>query len=241
MSFFDLLISVVVPHDCLACGAEGRLLCRSCLAALPGVPPRCQRCYGPSTDWLTCTACRPHSRLDRVCAATVYDGSAKALVWKLKLAGARAAAGIMAGQMMPLIRRAGSGTVIVPVPTATGRVRQRGYDQARLLARELGRRTGLPCHNYLVRHGQTHQHGLTRQERLSQLAGTLRVIKPHLVQGTAIVLVDDVITTGATLEAAAAVLRAAGAAQIDAITFACAEPNLAERGRFELPRGLAPP
>ncbi|HVA11400.1 MAG TPA: phosphoribosyltransferase family protein [Candidatus Dormibacteraeota bacterium] len=157
-------------------------------------------------------------------AATVYDGISKNLIWKLKLAGARAAAHIMAERLAPLVERT-TETIIVPVPTATGRARQRGYDQARLLARELARGARLPYRDCLARHGQTHQHGLPRRERLAQLAGTFRVTRRQAVPGAHIILVDDVVTTGATLEAAAAVLRAGGAARIDAVTFAQPNPS----------------
>lgn len=222
MSLFDWLIGVIAPHNCLACGTEGQPLCARCTAGLPVMPPRCYRCYRPSPGWLVCAACRPFSCLRSVRAATAYDGHAKDLIWRLKLNGARAAAGTMADQLVALAKRTDK-TIIVPVPTATGRIRQRGYDQAKLLARQLARRTRLPYLNCLARHGQTHQHGLSRQQRLAQLTGAFRVSKSGPVSGARIVLVDDVVTTGATLEAAATALLIAGAARVDAIVFACVE------------------
>lgn len=229
MSLFDALISRIAPHDCLACGTEGYLLCGNCASRLAIFPEHCYRCLEPSAAGLTCAVCRRATRLHRVRVATVYDGSAKLLIWQLKLAGARTAARIMTRRMATLIKYDTATPVIVPVPTATGRVRQRGYDQARLLARELARQARLPYLDCLARHGQTHQHGSSRQARLIQLTAAYRVIRSKAVRGADILLVDDVITTGATLEAVAATLEAAGAARIEAIVFARPEAGSSER------------
>jgi predicted amidophosphoribosyltransferase len=122
MSFLDALISKIVPRDCLACDVEGHLLCPACASRLAVVPERCYRCRKISRDGLTCADCRPTSQLYRVQVATVYDDSAKALIWQLKLAGTRAAARIMTERMALLLRQAATATIIVPVPTATSRV-----------------------------------------------------------------------------------------------------------------------
>jgi ComF family protein len=114
-------------------------------------------------------------------------------------------------------------TVVVPVPTATDRRRRRGYDQATLIARALARRQDLahvPC---LRRLGRAHQVGAGRAQRLAQLAGAFVVVRPDRIRGKHVVLVDDVITTGATFEAAARALHQAGAARVSAVTFARAE------------------
>jgi ComF family protein len=149
----------------------------------------------------------------------VYSGTAKELVWKLKFAGAQAAVEQMAAQMLPRLRAA-SGTIVVPVPTATSRVRRRGYDQARLLARQLSRESQLRYVACLSRITQAQQVGASREQRLKQLSTAFYAQKPHLIQGKHIILVDDVVTTGATLEAATTALRAAGAGRIDALVFA---------------------
>jgi ComF family protein len=219
MNLFDNLISKIAPYDCLACGTEGQLLCAACAGKLAAIPERCYRCREFSRDWLTCSACRPASRLKSVRPGTAYAGTAKHLIWKLKLSGARAAARIMARRLAPLVKSSNV-TIIIPVPTATSRARRRGYDQAKLLARELAAQTRLPYRDYLARRGQTHQHGLARRQRLAQLSAAFRVTRPQAVMGSHVILVDDVVTTGATLEAAAAALQTAGAVRIDAIVFA---------------------
>jgi len=220
MSIIDSLTSVLAPHSCLACNAEKYILCPKCANQLPPLPARCYRCQTASPGFLTCPACRADSRLRSVRVTAAYKSTAKALIWKLKLNGTQAAAKVMAQRLAPLIETNGPIAMLVPVPTATNRQRQRGYDQAKLLVHELARQTRLPYRDCLARHGQTHQHGLPRRDRLRQLAAAFRVTRPSAVKGAHIILVDDVVTTGATLEAAAQVLKNAGAADIDAVVFA---------------------
>lgn len=215
MSILDNLIGVLAPHTCLGCGAEGRLLCPACASQLTPVEPLCYRCQRLSSQGFTCLNCA--SPLARVRVVTNYSGPAKALIWQLKLNGAQAAARIIARHMALSLNDISPDTTIVPVPTATSRARQRGYDQAKLLARELSRQSGLRYLDCLVRHGRTSQHGANRSERLQQLQGSFRI--KRYVRNKQILLVDDVITTGATLEVAAKVLQGTEVS-IQAIAFA---------------------
>jgi ComF family protein len=144
---------------------------------------------------------------------------AKELVGRLKFYGAQAAAKQMTARLLPVLP---AEALIVPVPTANKRVRGRGYDQAKLLARELSRQSRLPYLDCLVRSGHTHQVGSSRQQRQQQLRGAFRIIDPAKIRGCCILLVDDVVTTGATLEAAAQTLGIAGADRIEAAVFCAA-------------------
>jgi ComF family protein len=159
----------------------------------------------------------------------VYDGIAKTLIWKLKFERARSA-GVEIGMMLaPLAKELANAeaakkhpanTIVVHVPTATVRVRLRGYDQAAIIAREVAHSAGLRYSPLLARAGRQMQRGASRAQRKEQLQLAFRVRRPHLVKNAHIILVDDVITTGATLEAAAATLKAAGAKKVEAVTFA---------------------
>lgn len=216
MNLLDSLISVLAPHICLGCGTEGRLLCRDCQAKLPPLPERCYRCRRLMSGWRTCASCRSSSNLYVVQVRSTYEGTAKTLVWQLKFQAAQSAARDIAACLAPLLIT--TNQLIVPVPTATRRARQRGYDQAKLIAQALASQTGMDYADCLRRQGQAHQVGASRAVRLRQLTGNFRVVQP--LAGQQILLVDDVVTTGATLEAAAAVCRGAGARRVSAIVFA---------------------
>jgi ComF family protein len=220
MSVIDKLISNIVPHDCLGCGYEGRIICAACAANFKLVPERCYRCRKISPGGRTCAACRRQSYLRAARAATSYDSLAKEVVWRLKFHGIQEAAAVMARQMA--LPGLDGSAMLVPVPTASSRARGRGYDQAKLLGRELSRQTKLPYIDCLRRVGQTHQVGASRRQRQAQLQGAFRVSRASLA-GQAVILVDDVLTTGSTLEAAAEALKRAGARDINAIVFAQTE------------------
>jgi ComF family protein len=145
---------------------------------------------------------------------------AKELTRRFKFHYARAAAQPIAQLMSEILPFFTRKIIVVHVPTATVRRRQRGFDQAELLARELARSLHLPQATLLARLGQSRQVGATREQRLQQLINGFHPRKPYLIKGAHILLVDDVTTTGATLEAAAKVLKQAGAKRIDAVVFA---------------------
>jgi ComF family protein len=219
MSLINRILAVLTPYECLMCTDEGDLLCLDCIQQLTSFPEECYRCRKPSKGGLTCPECVPACSLYRVRAGTVYEGISKELVARLKFTGAQSAARPMATCLLPDIDTRGN-PLIVPVPTATSRVRGRGYDQAKLLARELSRRTGLPYLDCLLRSGQTHQVGSSREQRLRQLRGAFRLRAAQKVYGRRILLIDDVLTTGATLEAASKLLKACGTGQVEAMVFA---------------------
>ena len=211
------LLDLLAPPRCLACGDAARAeLCPACRAGIPWLEGGCPRCGLPRP----CAPCP--ARGAAFCAAwapTAYEGPARALVLALKERGALPAAGVMAA---PIAARADpallAGAVLVPVPAAAARRRRRGVDPAALLAAEVARRTGLPVSACLRRRGPTpRQAGASRAQRLR--AGRVRVglrAPPPLVA----VLVDDVHTTGATLDACARALRDGGSRTVRAITYA---------------------
>jgi len=216
---FDRLLAVVAPHQCIGCRVNGPLWCVSCRAAAAVLPARCYRCQRLSAAGRTCGGCRRSSWVFSATAATTYDGQAKRLIWKLKFDGARAAADVAAALMAERCKLPAE-AILVPIPTATGRVRRRSYDQAVLLARRLAVRTALPCVSLLRRSGQAQQHTATRGQRLAQLQDAFSACHPLRVRGAHVVLIDDILTTGATVEAAALALKKAGARRVTVAVFA---------------------
>jgi ComF family protein len=213
----EQIISLIAPYQCLGCQKEGFLLCPICCETLPSGPPHCYKCGS-----LSCKTCQ--ATLKNTFVATVYDGLAKELIHKLKFERARRGADVMAGilaRRMPPIGEA----IVSFVPTATSRVRIRGYDQAALVARRLATLRGGAYAPLLYRVGQQRQVGKTKAVRREQLKGSFLVKASDRVAGQHIVLVDDVLTTGATLEIAAAALYRAGARRVDAAVFASVLPN----------------
>jgi ComF family protein len=167
-----------------------------------------------------CPACLTVSELSAVHAAARYNQPAvKHVLWRLKFDRAQAAADDIARALALYIPE--GRYIVVPAPTAAIRARQRGYDQACLIAKASvklspERLTYCPA---LARLGSKRQLGNSRDQRTTQLEGAFRV-KRSLKSGLPILLVDDVITTGATLQAAAKALTQAGAPRVEALVFA---------------------
>lgn len=216
----ERLIASVAPHVCLACGDEGAVLCDWCLGdyVVP-TPARCYNCMSYSADSKVCVACRRKSRIGHVWVRTDYDVAAKALIYVYKFGRKQAAARPVARLMRQSLPYMRTDTIVTHIPTASGRVRQRGYDHAQLLAQELATQLALPYRPLLRRVTQTRQVGAKRSVRLEQMRHAFTCVDTH-VSKSKVLLVDDLVTTGATLEAAAAQLRSAGVRRIDAVVFA---------------------
>lgn len=221
MNILEHAVRLFAPHTCLGCSREeDRLLCEACAQSLAPVPSRCYRCKAVTQDYRVCQGCRPRTPLFQVVAYTYHKDIAKEFVHRMKYERAQAGIQEAAALLAPLLDCLPPDTVLAHVPTATSRVRQRGYDHAQLLARALSRTSTLPVATFLNRIGQAHQVGASRAERLRQLQGAFRPVHTDTIRGKHIILVDDVLTTGATLETAARVLKRAGARAVSAIVFA---------------------
>lgn len=183
-----------------------------------------------------CLACRPWPPVIGAARfATLLRSPADALVHALKYQGWRQLAPLMGARMaaLDLPELPGSRTVVCHVPTTRRRRRRRGYDQARLLAGVLAAERGWPLATTLERTVETRtQVSLHPVERRANVERAFRVRSPGdaEVRGARVVLVDDVLTTGATVSAAAAALERAGASGVCVVAFARAVPDLPAAG-----------
>jgi ComF family protein len=216
------LLAVVVPPACAACRAPlpraDLRLCVECTRALPWLPRRvCARCALPRHRGSGCPAAAV--AFARAWAPLAYDGPARDLVAALKFRGGLPLAGLMAAQIAANLPGAlRDPAAVVPVPPQAARARRRGFDPAGAIAAALAPRLGVPLRPCLHRRDrEPRQVGASRAQRRrgGRLQVELRGPPPRRV-----LLVDDVYTTGATLDACARALVVAGCREVIAIAYA---------------------
>ncbi len=197
LSLLPDLLDLVLPRDCAGCAAPGRTVCGPCRAGLIGAP-------------FTHLPTPAPAGLPPVVAAAVYGGTVRTLLLAHKERGRTTLVGPLGALLAEAVAAHGPGVVLVPVPSSPAVVRARGHDHARRLAVAAGRRARLPVAPVLLgARAVADQSDLDAQGRADNLAGAL--VARRTRWGSPVVIVDDVITTGATLAEAARALRAAGA------------------------------
>ncbi len=225
-----LALHWLLPQTCCHCREDlapnwRKPLCPSCLKDLvPAEPPFCLRCAEPlASGQALCPACagRPFA-CRTIRAAFLYKGPVPALAHGFKYRGrqdaARAAGRWMAEHWTRFGELSGY-DALVPVPLHPGRLRERGYNQAEILSRELGLATGLPVKHLLERSKATKpQWDLDREARRKNLAGAF-MGKPQ-ARGLSALIIDDICTSGTSLEECGRALHRAGALRVAAFVFA---------------------
>jgi ComF family protein len=221
MRLIENILVTIAPDTCIGCGEEGVLVCANCIVEKTRpIPSRCVGCLRLTENFRTCQNCRRLLHLRHVWVAHEYRGLIKQALWEYKFNRKRQVAKFLAIQIDHILTQLPAGTLITHVPTATTRVRQRSYDQAKLLARELAYRRRLEYKGLLSRTNQTRQVGSSRAERFAQLRNAFIVIDRDKVNGRQVLLVDDIVTTGASLANAGLALKQAGAASVSAAVVA---------------------
>ncbi|MEK7873718.1 MAG: ComF family protein [Chloroflexota bacterium] len=217
-------LDLLFPPRCVACGRGGSFLCAVCLTHATPVPePRCSLCGQPIAGGPLCSRCAESPVAGSgLRSVFVYAGPVQAAVRALKYHNLRVVASPLGVEMARYLQAWGVGLdIVVPVPLHPRRLRERGYNQAELLARALGKETGLsvqPEALARVRDTPAQARAPSAAERRRNVTGAFSA--REVVRGRRALLVDDVCTTGATLSACAEALLAAGAAQVWGLTVA---------------------
>ena len=208
----DTLLSIVAPHHCCGCGKSGSLLCPNCKYNITSETKNvCLACGRPSFRPGVCNTCKvPYSQ-------AWFVGERKDVLQRLvglyKFERAKSADKDLAGLLDDILPQLPENTMIVPIPTVPAHVRERGYDHTLLLAKRLGRIRRLPVAKILVRNTNTMQRHATAAARGLQAKIAFRVVG-KVDENINYLIVDDVVTTGATVRYAAKVLKDAGATQV---------------------------
>lgn len=212
--------SALWPRHCFLCGtthAAPDELCFACRSALPLPGPRpCLQCGEPRSLSGSCRCCAALApAFDETVAAYAYRYPVDVLVRCLKYGGALQLAPSLAAGLQQAVSGREMPDLLVPMPLSSRRLRRRGYNQAHEIARQMANYCHRPLVTALERTRDTPaQAGLTADRRRDNLTGAFHCRSP--VAGLCVALVDDVMTSGATLDAAARVLKAAGACRVSA-------------------------
>lgn len=218
---------MLFPPVCLACNARidqaSKIICGDCQNRLiPIKKDYCPRCGGPLRDY-HCPACAEQRfAFDFARAAFVYESPVRELVHAFKYSSLRSPGAFFTPAMLRIpaaSRLAGHFDIVMAVPLHPVRQRERGYNQSELIARQLARELGIEYRNPVRRIcNTTSQTNLSREARLKNLDAAFALRRKAMVSGRRVLLVDDVFTTGTTVNEIAKLLKKAGAAKVAVLT-----------------------
>ena len=235
MRFRSTVFQFFLPPQCPCCerfSEEGKQgFCSNCLSQIRWIePPFCSICGIPfisrEVETHPCGACVTHRKYFTIARALgAFEGSLQEAIHRWKYEGKTYLTPFFADWMAEGLNRywePGSLDLLIPVPLHTRRLRERGFNQALLLVRELSRRTGIPYRKSILQKKKSTipQVNLSGVEREKELRGTFHVIGKEELSGLSVLLIDDVYTTGATVNECSKVLLRGGAKRVDVLTLA---------------------
>lgn len=226
----DDLLSLIAPHKCKRCGVVGSTLCQRCINdTLKEINPFCVYCGAMTNNTNLCGKCRKKSPFDDIYAVGYRQGALKHLVGDYKYhseaASCRPIAQLFCDRLAPTDLP--DDIAIVYIPTIPAHIRRRGFDHMGLVARQI--RRILPCHvaSLFIRVDNTSQHELSERQRHERIQSSLALNAKYIARHgvpQSVLIIDDIWTTGATLEWAAILLRRAGVEKIYAGVI-CRQPK----------------
>lgn len=236
--FFGIIVDFVFPPICLICGCflkEGKNapICPECWAEIQLIdPPWCEQCGFPlatSFEGIAaplCRECREGKRyFHQARAAGIYEGTLRKTIHLFKYGQKKSLHRVLAALLVEHLRQHGSDLkvdFIIPVPLHWKRLRSRGFNQAELLARIISLNLNLPLLTGNLRRTRftTPQIELPKEQRLTNLKGAFKVRQREEIEGRSLLLIDDVFTTGATMNECSRTLVEAGAAKVYCLALA---------------------
>jgi len=220
-----MTLNFLFPKWCIGCRREGTFICPSCFTSLPKITaPLCPKCGRPQASGILCPGCvNWQSDIDGIRSPFRFDGVIRQAVHELKYRNLRALSPELAKLMYDyLISNPVPAESLVPVPLSWKRLKERGYNQSGLLAKELGKLSGLPLvDDCVIRKKNTPPQARTAtvSERRQNVADAF-ACRDDRLKGKKVLLIDDVSTSGATLDACARAIKADGAVSVWGLTLA---------------------
>ena len=218
------VLDLLFPLKCIGCGREGDLICASCQQSLPWIRlPFCSKCGIVTDSDDLCSVCMQHPPAAEVLRSLfIFEGVIRDVIHQLKYKRLKAMS-IPLGHFLAeyLISNQVPADILVPVPLHPKRLRERGYNQALLLANEAGKHSNIPVlENVIRRRKNTASQAKTNSASERRINVKDAFVYTHKLEGKNILLIDDVCTTGATLNACALSLQEAGAKSVWGLTIA---------------------
>ncbi len=205
----ERVLQIVAPHPCSGCAKVGTILCHNCKYDIIHEPfLGCILCGKPQIDGI----CAHHDApIEKALTVSSRTGALEVTINRLKFQNTKAAARALAELFVEFLPILPSGIQIVPIPTVRSHIRQRGYDQVDLIARRLAYLRELPINRALIRTTNDTQHLVGKEARQEQSLKAFSLNDKVSLKGVHVLLLDDIVTTGSTLLAAANLLHEAGA------------------------------
>lgn len=215
------ILDFIAPEACLECGSEGLIWCDNCRLQHEALPSRCFLCHSITENHKVCVKCRKNTKLNIAYVYGEYKDINQQLIRAFKFDCKRHVGLRIARSMASILPYypPSEEVYFVPVPTIPSHIRQRGFDQTVILAKELSKQTGLKTKDILRRSSNIHQVGSNSSLRKQQIKGAFKYKSVRGDIPNHVILVDDVVTTGATLSEATKVLKQNGVKKVDAIVF----------------------